>query len=207
MRNLQEQVKKAFCYQKLFWPYTVWINCSSDLKNFANSRPSVSNFKSFSRSLEQFFLTVGQNNFGNKIPLLTWTVHKRRRHFFRMFDTPSPMSALFYFHPSAVFEQFLNLPHLYIVDVLYGRPHVWKKKTHIKKKSPVSLLSTSRQDNHGQIWNYYVKVIKQEKCKCLWDLEKRYRVFYGKNKRTHRLYTIVYSVYSILLVLNNMMLW
>ena len=70
MRNLQEQVKKAFCYQKLFWPFTVWINCSSDLKNFANSRPSASNFKSFSQSLEQFFLTVGQNNFGNKIPFL-----------------------------------------------------------------------------------------------------------------------------------------
>ena len=64
-RNLQEQVKKAFCYQKLFWPFTVWINWSSDLKNFANSRPSASNFKSFSRSLEQFFLTVG-----NKIPIL-----------------------------------------------------------------------------------------------------------------------------------------
>ena len=28
MRNLQEQVKNAFCYQKLFWPFTVWINCS-----------------------------------------------------------------------------------------------------------------------------------------------------------------------------------
>ena len=69
MRNLQEQVKKAFCYQKLYWPFTVWINCSSDLKNFANSQPSASNFKSFSRSLEHFFLTVGQNNFGNKIPL------------------------------------------------------------------------------------------------------------------------------------------
>ena len=66
MRNLQEQVKKAFCYQKLFWPLTVWINCSSDLKNIANSPPSASNFKSFSRSLEQFFLTVGQN----KIPFL-----------------------------------------------------------------------------------------------------------------------------------------
>ena len=24
MRNLQEQVKKAFCYQKFFWPNTVW---------------------------------------------------------------------------------------------------------------------------------------------------------------------------------------
>ena len=66
MRNLQEQVKKAFCYQKLFWPFTVWINCSSDLNFFFNSRPSASNFKSFSQSLEQFFLKVGQNNFGNK---------------------------------------------------------------------------------------------------------------------------------------------
>ena len=62
------KVRKAFCYQKLFWPFTVWINCSSDLKNFANSRPSASNFKSFSQSLEYFFLTVGQNNFWNKIP-------------------------------------------------------------------------------------------------------------------------------------------
>ena len=44
------------------------MNCSSDLKNFANSWSSASNFKSFSRSLEQFFLTVDQNNFGNKIP-------------------------------------------------------------------------------------------------------------------------------------------
>ena len=69
-RNLQEQVIKAFCYQKLFSPFTVWINCPSDLKIFANFRPSASNFKSFSRSQEQFFLTVGQNNFGNKIPFL-----------------------------------------------------------------------------------------------------------------------------------------
>ena len=64
----KEQVKKAFCYQKLSWPFTVWINYSSDLIIFANSRPSASNFESFSQSLEQFFLTVGQNNFCNKIP-------------------------------------------------------------------------------------------------------------------------------------------
>ena len=76
MRNLQEQVKKAFCYQKLFWPCTVWINCSSDLKYFENSRPSASNFKSFSRSLEQFFLTIGQNNSGNKIPFLVASLSK-----------------------------------------------------------------------------------------------------------------------------------
>ena len=68
LRKLQEQVKKAFCYQKLFWPFTVWINCSSDLKNFEYSRPSASNFKSFSQSLE-FFFPVSQNNFENKIPV------------------------------------------------------------------------------------------------------------------------------------------
>ena len=72
MRNLQEQVKKAFCYQKLFWPLIFWIDCSSGLKNFANSCPSTSNSKSFSRSLEQFFLTVDQNNFGNKIPFFSY---------------------------------------------------------------------------------------------------------------------------------------
>ena len=57
MRNLQEQVKKAFCYQKLLWPCTVWINCSSNLKLSANSWPSASNFKSFSQLLEHFFLS------------------------------------------------------------------------------------------------------------------------------------------------------
>ena len=46
------------------------MNCYSDLKFFANSQPSASNFKRFSQSLEQFFLTVGQNNFGNKIQFL-----------------------------------------------------------------------------------------------------------------------------------------
>ena len=73
--NLQEQVKKAFCYQKLFWPFTVRTNCSSDLKFFPNSRPSGSNFKKFSWSQEQFFLTVGQNNFGNKIPWLLFFLY------------------------------------------------------------------------------------------------------------------------------------
>ena len=49
---------------------TVRINCLSGLKIFANSVPSASNFKSFSRSMEQFFLTEDQINFGNKIPIL-----------------------------------------------------------------------------------------------------------------------------------------
>ncbi len=54
----------------MFWTFTVWINCSSNLKNFANSQPSASNFKFFSQLLEQFFFTVDQNNVGNKIPFL-----------------------------------------------------------------------------------------------------------------------------------------
>ena len=52
----------------LFEPFTVRIDCY--LKYFANFRPSASNFNFFFWSLEQFFLTVGQNNFGNKMPFL-----------------------------------------------------------------------------------------------------------------------------------------
>ena len=55
------------------------MNCSSDLKIFENSRPSASNFKSFFfRSLEQFVLTVGQNNFGNKIPFLNVSAARKK---------------------------------------------------------------------------------------------------------------------------------
>ena len=32
---------------KICWPFIVQINCSSDLKNLANSRPLASNFRSF----------------------------------------------------------------------------------------------------------------------------------------------------------------
>ena len=48
-RNLQEKLEKH-SVSKIVHTF----HCSNDLK-------------SFSRSLEQFFLTVGQNNFGNKI--------------------------------------------------------------------------------------------------------------------------------------------
>ena len=41
----------------------VGTNCSSDLKKI-------------SRSLEQFFLTAGQNNFGKKIPFLESISHR-----------------------------------------------------------------------------------------------------------------------------------
>ena len=74
MRNLQEQVKEAFCYQKIFWPLTVWSLLISSLVlviskflQILGLLPRIS--KVFFWSLEQFFLTVGQNNFGNKIPL------------------------------------------------------------------------------------------------------------------------------------------
>ena len=70
LRNLQEQVKKNILLPNIVLTFhcTVWINCSSDLKSFANPWPSASNFKSFSWSLEHCFLTVGQNNFESKIP-------------------------------------------------------------------------------------------------------------------------------------------
>ena len=46
---------KSIVFQKLFCLFTVPINCSSDLKKFANSQHSASNFKTFSQSLQHFF--------------------------------------------------------------------------------------------------------------------------------------------------------
>ena len=67
VRNLQEKVKKALCYQKLICPFTVWINCSSDCKTFAKSRRSAWITKVFLNNYNNFFLTAGQNNFRSKI--------------------------------------------------------------------------------------------------------------------------------------------
>jgi hypothetical protein len=45
---------------------------------YSKFRPSAANFKSFSRSQEQIFLTVGQNNFGNKIPFLRFSKETKK---------------------------------------------------------------------------------------------------------------------------------
>ena len=61
----------VFCYQHCSDLLRAKIVLVIDLKHFANSQPSASNFKFFSESLDHFFLTVQQNNFGNKIPFLS----------------------------------------------------------------------------------------------------------------------------------------
>ena len=64
------KLKNYFVSKKMFLSFTVQINFSGDLNIFANSRPSASNFGFFFWSLKHFFLTVGQNNFWNKITFL-----------------------------------------------------------------------------------------------------------------------------------------
>ena len=81
MSNLQEQVWKTFCYQKLFWPFTVrmqWIVLViSKILQFSAFSLEFQKYISINRT---FFLTIGQNNFGNKIPNLneiltiTWNI-------------------------------------------------------------------------------------------------------------------------------------
>ena len=44
---------------------------SSDREKLLKFEAEGREFAKFLRSLEQFFLTVGQNNFGNKLPFLT----------------------------------------------------------------------------------------------------------------------------------------
>ena len=45
-------------------------NFSSDREKLLKFEAEGRDFAKFLSSLEQFFLTVGQNNFGNKIPYL-----------------------------------------------------------------------------------------------------------------------------------------
>ena len=45
------------------------MNCSTDLKNFVNSRLKVENFKNFLNHYNIFSLSVVQSNFENKIQL------------------------------------------------------------------------------------------------------------------------------------------
>ena len=50
LRNLQEQVKKVLCYQELFWPFTAWINCSSDFFKFSAFSLEFQKFFSITRT-------------------------------------------------------------------------------------------------------------------------------------------------------------
>ena len=75
------------------------MNCPSDSKNFANSRPSASNLKSFPRSVKQFFLTVGRKilvtkyrwHLGEIGVLVNFTVQELKFLFFKFFVSVSLM--------------------------------------------------------------------------------------------------------------------
>ena len=53
LRKTPVKSLKIILLQKLFWPFIVQVNCSSDLKFFENSWRSAS----FPSTKEQFFLT------------------------------------------------------------------------------------------------------------------------------------------------------
>ena len=77
LRYLQEKVIQAFCYQTLFWSFTVWINYSNFWENFWKFSAFSLEFQKFSPKVEQFFLTVGQKNSDNKIIFFQLTLTNR----------------------------------------------------------------------------------------------------------------------------------
>ena len=117
---------KSILLSKIVLMFTIWINCSSDRKNFANYRTC----KSFSLWLEQFFLTVGQNNFGNKIPLplndwcilfthqiLDFTIHTtkefiQQNEFFRNLTRQRKLNPIGRFHWYNFEKYFIYLQNL-----------------------------------------------------------------------------------------------
>ena len=65
--------KSGILLPKLFWP-TVRKTFFSDREFFLKFKAEGWEFAIFFRSLEQFIQTVGQNNFGNKIPFIVFTL-------------------------------------------------------------------------------------------------------------------------------------
>ena len=78
MRKLLKERKlfKGGNYMRKYGKLFYWS------QKFCKLSASASNFNSFSESLEQFFHTVDQNNFGNKIPFLIYLYHVLYTFFF-----------------------------------------------------------------------------------------------------------------------------
>ena len=152
LRNLQEQVKNAF-YSKNCTNFSQ-INCFTDLKMFANYRPSASNFKSFSWSLEQFFLIVGQNNFGNKIPFLLFQRYVSRAGRFIplngsmtvVADAQKVITRTLFPKPSS--EEFLGC-----------RPVLFSKKHFPRTTGNLDLHKNCIHKTHHLDMNYYVNFL------------------------------------------------
>ena len=78
------------------------------------------------------------------------TIHKRLRQFFRIFDTPFPMSAFVWYYPSAILTNFLPLPPLSIVDVISPRvnQHQWRNDLSFLDESIKSVFSSKDVDRY-----------------------------------------------------------
>ena len=110
----------------MFWPFTVWINCFSDLKNFENSRPSASNFKSFSQSLECFFSQSRSEQFWqqNTFSHIFWPSQKTSTLRER------PPSASFHAHKGPLthtvsHSHFENDNRLLLITIVQGFAHTF----------------------------------------------------------------------------------
>ena len=87
---------------------------------------SASNFKRFSRSLEHFFfLTVGQNNFGNKIPLHTQKkyLHMKYKYVRYLWTLPFILTTEFGSWPEIIINSLTNR-HSYLNMVKHSRPNI-----------------------------------------------------------------------------------
>ena len=128
--------------------------------------------------------------------LLTWTVNKRRQHFFQIFETPLPHVGTFLLLSVGSFWTiFEPSPPLHRRRPLWMVPCVKKKKTHIKKE--ISCIFT-----------FYFKTImdKFEITMSKWSSRKNANV-YGTLRNGNDVYTtvkisgpidsIVYSVYGV----------
>ena len=83
--------------------------------------------------------------------IINWgTIHKRRRQFFWIFDTPSPLSVVSLVLSVGNFDQFLTQPPLSIVDVISPRvnQHQWRNDLSFLDESIKSVFSSKDVDRY-----------------------------------------------------------
>ena len=134
-----KNLKTNFCKSQYLFPiwilifliYEIWESSRNKLKKHSVTKNcseilvfDLKNFQpwSFCRSLEQIFLTIGQNNFGNKIPELTLSTASTGMEFL-------PLFLQFCMFHRQIFQHSLDFPwHQPSKNHLHGRQFCFQQK-------------------------------------------------------------------------------
>ena len=98
--------KKGFCHQKLFWPFTAWINCSTDREKLLKFEAEGREFaKNIFRKCDKFLTSPKSVPWAKTDLALFWVMSKIDRTAWKK--------------PPLVCEHYKSCPEVYFFDRNY----------------------------------------------------------------------------------------